>query len=195
MSMRTDGGIAVMYSSSNNPNPTGRDARLAGYAPLTRTKPPRLTRGDRRDLLAQLRSYPVFAGCSADDLAALIKASDPCSLPPDWAIMSQGTPADFCYVILKGSAGVYRGGVRIAELGAGVLVGEMAALTGDLRSATVTTLTRVSALAIENGTLQTMLRKRPSLERAVRSQMIERTGATVRFEARTLPPRPDPVDS
>jgi CRP-like cAMP-binding protein len=169
-----------MYSSSDpyRANPVGRDARLAGYAPVARSKPPRLTRGDRRDLLSQLSGYPSLSTCDPDDLAALIKVSHPCSLPAGWAMMAESTPADFCYVILKGSAAVYRSGVRIAELGAGALVGEMAVLTGDLRSATVTTSTRVSALAIENSTLKTLLRKRPGLDQAVRRQVLERTPAS-----------------
>jgi voltage-gated potassium channel len=167
-----------MYSSSDpyRANPVGRDARLAGYAPVARSKPPRLTRGDRKDLLAQLSGYPLLAGCEQQDLVALIKASHPCRLPAGWAMMAESTPADFCYVILKGTAAVYRHGERIAELGPGALVGEMAVLSGDLRSATVTTATRVSALAIDKATLDVMLHKRVSLDRAVRRQALERSG-------------------
>jgi CRP-like cAMP-binding protein len=180
-----------MYSS-NDPyraNPVGRDARLAGYAPVSRSKPPRLTRGDRKDLLAQLSGYPLLAGCEQRDLVALIKAGHLCSLPAGWAMMAESTPPDFCYVILKGSAAVYRHGDRIADLGPGALVGEMAVLSGDLRSATVTTTTRVSALGIDKSTLDAMLFKRPSLDRAVRRQVVERT------EAPTQPPRPRPAAS
>ena len=170
-----------MYSSTQDPyrtQPTGRDAKLAGYAPLSgKSKPPKLTRRDRRDLLEKLSGFPVFAGCSQDDLEALIKVSEACSLPAGWAMIAQGTPADFCYIILRGSAGIYRGNERIAELGAGVLVGEMAVLSGDLRTATVTTMTRVSTLAVANSVMDQLLRKRPTLNQAVRRQALERTAA------------------
>jgi CRP/FNR family transcriptional regulator, cyclic AMP receptor protein len=189
-----------MYSSSDDPyrsNPVGRDARLAGYAPLVRNKAPRLTRADRRDLLEQLSSYPVLSECDREDLAALIKASGHCSLPPGWAMIAEGTPADFCYVILRGTAAVYRGDDQVAELGTGSLVGEMAVLTGELRSATVTTVTRVAALAIENSVLTALMQRRAGLGRALRRQYAERSASTVRrFDATTLPrglvaPRPN----
>jgi CRP-like cAMP-binding protein len=145
----------------------------------------RLTRADRRALLDQLRSYPVFAHCAARDLAALIKVSQLCTLPADCVMVAEGAPADFCYVILQGSAAVYRSGVRIAVLGRGVLVGEMATARGKSRSATVTTVTQVSALAIDNAILQLIMRKRPGLDRAVHTQVLERSGVTVhRFEPR-----------
>jgi len=158
-------------------NPSGRDAKFAGYAPLVRQKTPKLTRNDRKQLLEELSSHTVLGGCEREDLAALIKESEPCSLPAGWAMIAQGTPADFCYIILKGSAGIYRGNERIAELGAGVLVGEMAVLSGDLRSATVTTMTRVSTLAVANSVMDQLLRKRPTLNQAVRRQALERTAA------------------
>jgi CRP-like cAMP-binding protein len=164
-------------------NPSGRDAKFAGYAPLVRQKAPKLTRNDRRQLLDELTSHAVLGGCERDDLAALIKESEPCSLPAGWAMIAEGTPADFCYAILKGSAGVYRGGQLIAEIGPGALVGEMAVLTGELRSATVTTHTRVSALGVPNAKLVPMLRTRPSLANALRHQFEERTAAAGRHRS------------
>ena len=151
-------------------NPSGRDAKLAGYAPLSRQKPPRLTRQDRRELLTELSGFPQLAGCDRDDLAALIKASVPCSLPAGWALIAQETPGDFCYVVLKGAVGVYVGREMVARLEAGALVGEVALLSGDLRSATVTSLTRVSTLAIATAELRPMLARRPALGRAFRHQ-------------------------
>jgi CRP-like cAMP-binding protein len=164
-------------------NPSGRDAKFAGYAPLVRQKPPKLSRNDRKQLLDELSSHAILGGCDRDDLAALIKESEPCSLPAGWAMIAEGTPADFCYAILKGSAGIYRGDQLIAEIGPGALVGEMAVLTGELRSATVTTLTRVSALGVPNAKLIPMLRSRPSLAKALRHQFEERATAAGRHRS------------
>jgi CRP-like cAMP-binding protein len=164
-------------------NPSGRDAKFAGYAPVVRQKAPKLTRHDRKQLLDELGAHTALGGCERDDLAALIKESTPCSLPAGWAMIAEGTPADFCYAILKGSAGIYRGDALIAEIGPGAVVGEMAVLTGELRSATVTTHTRISALAVPNAKLEPMLRSRPSLGRALRTQFEQRAAASGRHRA------------
>lgn len=170
-------------------NPTGRDARLAGYAPLVRHKPPRLSRAERHELVDLLSGYDILNACDRDDLAALVSAGHAYSVPAGWAMVAEGTPADFCYVITRGTAAVYKHGRQVAELGEGSLVGEMAVLTGSLRSGTVTTRTRVSGVAIDNEALLKMFKRRSSLYRAMREQFVRRAAAA----GRTLQPLPLPA--
>jgi CRP-like cAMP-binding protein len=171
-------------------HPVGRDAKLAGYAPLVRTTPLKLSRADRREYVEQLSTFEVFKHCRHEDLTALVAAAHPFSFPPDWAMVTENTPADFCYAITRGTARVYRGREQVAKIGAGSLVGEMAALTGALRSATVTTESRVTGVAIANDTLVGLLHHRPSLYAGLREQFARRAAEAGRVLVPTaLPPR------
>ncbi len=66
--------------------------------------------------------------------------------------MTQGEPGNVMYLIESGHVEVVRreGGQELilAELGGGQVVGEMALLTGDVRSATVRALSNVELLSL-----------------------------------------------
>src|SRR4051794_41026518 len=76
---------------------------------------------------------------------ALIAAARPVNLTPDQVLFLAGDPGDGCYRIEEGLVKVGlvspNGGERIlAVLGKGALLGELAILDGQPRSATVTAL-------------------------------------------------------
>lgn len=123
----------------------------------------------KRELVATLSGYRTFAHCSRDDLAALVAAGGPFTLPAGWPLVQEGIPADACYVLTSGSARVFHQREQIAELGPGDLVGEMALLAGGQRSATVTSSSRVAGLRIENDALRQLLAERPKLAQAFRA--------------------------
>lgn len=145
-----------------------------------------MTRHERRDLERELREFPMFARCSASDLGALIAQGQHFSLPANWPMVVEATPADACYVITEGSARVLRAGSLLAELGRGDVVGEMAVLTGSLRRATVSTMTRVVGLRVGNDDLLKLFHQRPSLLDALRAEFEHRA---IRAQ-RTFQPAP-----
>jgi CRP-like cAMP-binding protein len=168
------------HEYAQHDHPVGRDAKFAGYQPMAKMKEPRLTRADRRALAADLATFDVFRNCEASDLQALANASSAFSFPPGWAMINENTPADSCYAIMRGVAHVYRGNDRVAELGPGSVVGEMAVLTGNLRSATVTTTSRVSGVCVSNERLLKLFRERPRLLQAMRDEFARRSAASGR---------------
>jgi CRP-like cAMP-binding protein len=171
-------------------NPIGRDARMAGYAPVARTKEPKLSRSERRELADALAEYEMFAACEMSDVEALVKAGQAFSFPAGWAIVSENTPADACYVLTRGSATVYRDREPVAELQPGAVIGEMAVLTGKLRRATVTTSTRVSGLVVGNDALLELLAARHGLLSAMRAVFASRaTAAGKEYVPEPLPRR------
>jgi CRP/FNR family cyclic AMP-dependent transcriptional regulator len=122
---------------------------------------------EKRAMARQLSTYPAFAGCTEDDLVALAQAGARFSVPPGWALVQEGIPSDACYVIMEGTANVYRERAEIATLGPGDVVGEMTLFAGGQRRATVTSVTHVSGLRIENGALGALVIKRPRLRAAL----------------------------
>lgn len=171
-------------------NPSGRDARMAGYAPLARTKEPKLSRGERRELADILSEYEMFANCAMVDLEALVKAGQAFSFPAGWAVVTENTPADACYVVTRGTATVYRDRAAVAQLQPGAVIGEMAVLTGKLRRATVTTDTRLSGLVVSNEALVELLAARHSLLSALRSVFATRAADSGReYVPEPLPAR------
>ncbi len=122
--------------------------------------------GETRELVAALSGYDTFAGCSKDDVSALVKAGSPFSLPAGWPLVQEGIPADACYVLTSGTARVFHQRDEIATLTVGDLVGELALLGGGQRRATVTSSSKVTGLRIDNEKLHPVLRKHPALAAA-----------------------------
>jgi CRP-like cAMP-binding protein len=125
--------------------------------------------GEKRELIATLSGYATFSECERDDVAALVDAGAPFSLPAGWPLVQEGIPADACYVLTEGEALVFHQREQIATLGPGDLVGEMALLGGGQRRATVTSSSRVRGLRIENDALRPVLEKHPKLADAFKA--------------------------
>jgi CRP-like cAMP-binding protein len=121
---------------------------------------------EKRHLVTTLSGYQTFAHCSRGDIAALVDAGGPFTLPAGWPLVQEGIPADACYVLTDGEARVFADREQIATLSAGDLVGEMTLLGGGQRRATVTSATKVAGLRIENTALRPLLKEHPKLAEA-----------------------------
>jgi CRP-like cAMP-binding protein len=135
---------------------------------------------DKRALVAQLAGYPTFAGCSSDDLTALVNAGGTVTLPAGWPFVTQGEPADACYVLLEGTGRVFHQRKEIAQLAPGDIIGEMAFLRGGQRGATVTSSSRVTALRIENDVLAELVERGPQLKATLEAVYNAHTSSTAR---------------
>jgi len=159
-----------------------KDRRFAGLSRVGRGSKAShgIAKAERKELARELGTYPLFARCSADDLDALISHCQQFSLPANWMMIKEATPADACYVIISGDARVVRGGEAVADLTRGAVVGEMAVLTGALRRASVLTLTKVTGLRVNNDELIRLFKERPSLLDALRSEFQVRSAKASR---------------
>ena len=137
--------------------------------------------------------HPTFAGCTRDDIVALLCAGKRTAIPAQWAFVQEQTPADAAYVLLEGNARVFRNGVPIADLESGDIVGETGLLNGTLRNATVTSLEPLKALRIDQDRFAELLWRRPNVRdaftsvsrRTARRQLIARQLIAQRRGART----------
>jgi CRP/FNR family transcriptional regulator, cyclic AMP receptor protein len=134
--------------------------------------------GGKRDLVATISGYATFAGCSRDDVRALVDAGGSFSLPAGWPLVQEGIPADACYVLTEGEALVFHQREQIATLGEGDLVGELALLGGGQRRATVTSSTKVAGLRLENEKLRVVLNRHPKLAEAFKTVYTAHSGVS-----------------
>lgn len=130
------------------------------------------------ELADQLHAHPTFAGCTHDDIIALLLAGKRTAIPAQWAFVQERTPADAAYVLLEGNARVYRNGVPVADLGSGDIVGETGLLNGTLRNATVTSLEPLKALRIDQDHFAELIWRRPNVREAFRTVSDQRLAAS-----------------
>jgi CRP/FNR family transcriptional regulator, cyclic AMP receptor protein len=102
----------------------------------------------RQTHLDHLATVPLFSACSKKELQAVARSSDEISLGPGRVLCEQDTVGREAFVILEGTAEVRRNGRKVATLGPGACLGEMALLDHGPRTATVTATTDMKVLVL-----------------------------------------------
>lgn len=113
--------------------------------------------------IALLAEVPLFATLGKRQLGEVAAAADELVVDGRSVVIRQGEPGDACYIVASGSLIVHRGERRVAAIGSGDFVGEMALLDGGDRTATVTAAERCVLLVIDRATFSTMLQRSPAL--------------------------------
>lgn len=119
---------------------------------------------ERRAMLARVE---IFESLNSDELGALAAAVTEEAFEARTDIIRQGDTGSSLYVVTSGLVQVtVRTGEHVREVGQlvpGDFFGEMAMLTGDPYSGTVTAVTDVAAYVVSSEMLQPILRKRPEV--------------------------------
>jgi CRP-like cAMP-binding protein len=123
--------------------------------------------------LTTLHHVPLFSSCSKKDLARIVKASDKVSFKAGRVMIEQGQPGREAFIVLNGKA-VRRNGKKLASLGAGSMVGELALLDHGPRTATVTCDTDCDVLVISQRHFHGVLDDVPALSHKLLSQLASR---------------------
>jgi putative peptide zinc metalloprotease protein len=110
-----------------------------------------------------LRRSSPFADLPAAAIEALAARLAPASFEAGTTLMSEGEPGDDAYLLRAGEVDVYRGDRIIAALGPGSFVGEVSALTGAARTATVRARTPVSAFRLRGEDVRPILKRHRDL--------------------------------
>jgi CRP-like cAMP-binding protein len=96
---------------------------------------------DRAGVVDRLRLTPLFGGLTDDQLDRLVEMGEIVDLAPGEALIREGDEADALYVVLDGELDVTkrsgRTDIPLARVGPGSLQGEIAALEGGRRLASV----------------------------------------------------------
>jgi serine/threonine protein kinase len=123
---------------------------------------------DVPERVAILRQATLFAGLDETALAALAAQLTEREFAAGQTLFYEGTLGDVCYVIVSGSTQVVKQvdttkEVILAERQGGHVVGEMALLGGQRRSATVRALERTTALELSKQGLDAVMASHPEL--------------------------------
>ncbi len=139
---------------------------------------PRLVGAAAADALART---PLFAGLSREALESLVQQLTLVQLGAGETLFREGDPGDALYVIVEGEVAVLSEGppqVEMARLSAGAFMGEVALMTDQPRSATVTATEDCELLRIDRNTLSGVLAKHgevlAAVLRFVRHRLVDR---------------------
>lgn len=102
----------------------------------------------RSSYLDHLAAVPMFSACSKRELQAVARASDEVDVAAGRTLCAQGTAGREAFIILDGTAEVRRNNKKVASLGPGACVGELALLDHGPRTAAVVAATDLKVLVI-----------------------------------------------
>ena len=129
----------------------------------------------RRDAKVELlKSTPLFAGCSKGELRELAKTADELDLREGTVLTREGRPGREFFVLIEGTAVVTKKGEKIAELGPGDWLGEIALITDSPRTATVTATSPLDVLVITDRRFRSVVETMPSIALKVLARVGER---------------------
>jgi CRP/FNR family cyclic AMP-dependent transcriptional regulator len=113
--------------------------------------------------VAALAAVPLFQGFSKRHLRRLAGEADAVVFGPGRAIVEEGQAGEAMFVVLAGTARVLRAGRKVAALIPGDFFGELSALDGGPRTASVVPDTPVEVLRVFRHTLRKMVEDEPAL--------------------------------
>ena len=131
--------------------------------------------------LALAKSH-LFQVLPAEVRARLVERGQKMSLEAGAVLFTQGDPGDALYIVLDGEMEARRvtgGGteVRLASLGPGAMIGEMAVLDGGGRSADIVALSRTQLLRLARPVILRVLEEEPRAALAIAIELSVRLRA------------------
>ena len=144
--------------AAGEPRRVARLTALAGELGRLEVEPPPL--GLQPDQL--MKKFPVFADLTASQRAELLTLFKPRSAAPGERLIRAGDVGTEMFFISSGAVEVAIGGRRI-PLGPGDLFGEMALITGGVRTADVTAIDYCLFLTLEKGDFEAFVARHPEL--------------------------------
>lgn len=121
-----------------------------------------------------LGRVPLFARCSRRELAEIARIAGERQFRAGEELTREGEPGEFFYVLLEGAVDVYRGEEKIATMGQGDFIGEIALVGHSARTATVRTASPVRALVIHERAFRSLIGRQPDVQVKVLDALGER---------------------
>lgn len=109
-----------------------------------------------------------------DLLEVFRDSEDVAEFPAGAVIIEEGQEGDHMYVVMKGEVRISLKGRQLATASPGEIVGEMALINSDLRSATVTAKTDCVLASIDQASFDSLLRHVPDFSMHVMSVLADR---------------------
>ncbi|HKX57312.1 MAG TPA: cyclic nucleotide-binding domain-containing protein, partial [Xanthomonadales bacterium] len=114
-----------------------------------------------------LRNTPIFDSVKEEQLVDVAARAEPIELGAGATLFERGQAGNAMYVVVEGRIKAHIGVKALAELGPNDVVGEMAALDPEPRSASVTAIEPTLLLRISNQNLQLLIDHNPDVARGI----------------------------
>ena len=124
----------------------------------------------------QLNQLERFAALTDEEIQIIADTGTPVTIPADWSLIWEKTPADKAYIILEGEVSVRIAGEEVARLGPGDTVGEIAIVAHRLRSASVVSLTPLKVLHFTSEAVRELIDTVPTFRTALEQTTADRLG-------------------
>ena len=143
---------------------------------------------------ARLAALAIFRDLGEAELAALVERLEWFSLPGGWRLFSEGDVADALYIVASGRLAILvsdatRQEQPVAEIGAGETVGEMALVSGEVRSATVVALRDSELLRLTKPAYEELLARNPQVLSKISALLAARLNRVTHHYAPVPSPR------
>jgi NTE family protein len=140
-----------------------------------------------------IRTSGAFPGADDDCLRAIAEDATWLSIRGGETLFSQGDPSDAMYIVINGllAARVRKSSgeeAMVDRIGAGEVIGEMGAVIGEPRSATVRAVRSSELVALSREALEELARGHPALLKGLYGTVVKRLRNSQ--EGRTTPYRP-----
>jgi CRP/FNR family transcriptional regulator, cyclic AMP receptor protein len=140
----------------------------------------------RRQTALMLAGVPMFSDFSKRHLNVLAGDADELVFEPGGSVVTEGDLGETLFVVLEGEGKVMRRGRRVGDVLPGDFFGELSAIDGGPRSASVVAVTRLRVLRLFRRTLMAMIEDEPQVSLKLldgivrRFRQIQRRGAVGR---------------
>lgn len=135
---------------------------------------------DRTRYLESLRNVNIFAGCTKKQLDRVARVMTELVIPAGQTFIHENFLAYEFMVIESGTATVRRNGRKVATLGSGDVVGELALILHRPRSASVTADTDLKVFVVDARSFEPLLEEVPGLARRLLTTVAERLSQTAK---------------
>lgn len=125
-------------------------------------------------MVEQLRRLDIFSGVGDDALRRLAALGSPGTCAAGEALIVQGASGHDCYLITGGRARVTIGERTVEQVGPGDTVGELAALDGSPRSASVTAIEPLDHITYSPEAFALLTDEVPALRRRMTAALLRR---------------------
>jgi CRP/FNR family transcriptional regulator, cyclic AMP receptor protein len=150
------------------------DVLREGGPPLGGRRPEQSPRRTLRRSAVALAGVPMFGGFSPKHLNRLAAETDELDLPAGHTIVREGDPGETLFVVLEGQARVIRAGKRVGRVLPGDFFGELSALDGGPRTASVVAETPVRVLRLFRRTLMRLIADEPQVRMKLLDGIVRR---------------------
>ena len=137
-------------------------------------RPEQPAKRTRRQNEVALSGVPLLAGISRKHLRRLASEADEQRFQTGQTIVEEGMPGETLYVVLEGQGKVTRKKRRVGQVLPGDFFGELSAIDGGERSASVVAETPMRLLRLFRHTLVDMVRSEPDFSVRLLDGMIAR---------------------